>query len=69
MAGSSSDIRSNNRSYKENTSYSSDIFVLLFIRYRVGVFFKKLRGQRRFYPFQIIISVFYYNFFDIYILV
>jgi hypothetical protein len=69
MAGSSSDIRSNNYNYKKNTSYPSDVFVLLFIRYRIGVFFEKLRKQERFYLFRIIIFVFCYNLLDIYILV
>jgi hypothetical protein len=69
MAGSSSDILSGNRSYKENTSYPSGVFVLLFTRCRVGVFFEKLREQERFHPFRIIISVFCCNLLDIYILV
>jgi hypothetical protein len=40
MAGGSNDIRPDNYYCEENTSYTSNIFVLIYIYRRVGVFFK-----------------------------
>jgi hypothetical protein len=40
MAGGSSDIRSGNYYYEENTSYTSNIFVLIYIYRRIGIFLK-----------------------------